>query len=559
MFCLRWLSQVLVIGMLIATLAVPCFSQQAEPVARGPVWYGVMHTGLREFRFAIETTEDQSGSEVRQLVSFDEGSRAFPLNPFTLNDQEMQFSLKQTNAEYSGTLNASGDLVTGKWKQAGREFDLNFRRQNSVRHAQPDEVWSGELAVLFQKLEVQFRIFHRSSDDGSNSGLEPKTGSNKVLFDSLTQQAGGFVGERRVEQDRWTIEIPGLAGTFVGIRNAEGTEVVGKWSQGGLSPELKLVRRQNVSNEQYSPRRRPQTPTPPFPYDVQEVTFANTADNISLAGTLTIPRDQELRAAAVLISGSGPQDRDESILDHKPFLVIADYLSRHGIAVLRFDDRGVGQSTGTFDAATSEDFATDVQAAMMFLNSHSRTTGRPIGLIGHSEGGIIAPMAAVRDPETSFVVLLAGPGVNGRRILTSQSRLILQAEGITDAAQLKAQETVQAAVLDYVCSADKSTTSEQEKELVRLIIENSRGLSQSATQPRAKNLSSGNEGDEVRSPDNAGILLQAAGRAAELSEEELLTMLQGQLGTLRTPWFQFFLKHEPAPGAGSGALVRCWH
>jgi alpha/beta superfamily hydrolase len=207
--------------------------------------------------------------------------------------------------------------------------------------------------------------------------------------------------------------------------------------------------------------RRPQTPRPPFPYQVQEVTFENTADGVSLAGTLTIPEGEEQFPAAILISGSGPQDRDETILDHKPFAVLADHLTRHGMAVLRYDDRGVGGSTGRFDAATSEDFARDAEAGFDFLRRHASIDPARVGLIGHSEGGLIAPIVAARRPEVAWIALLAGTGVNGREILLSQGERVLRAEGIVKDDDLQLQRAAQEGLLDAVIGSDAEVDEQQ--------------------------------------------------------------------------------------------------
>lgn len=173
----------------------------------------------------------------------------------------------------------------------------------------------------------------------------------------------------------------------------------------------------------WSQTQRPQEPKEPFNYISEDVTFINfTADSILLSGTLTLPKDIKNPPVAILISGSGPQDRNEEILGHKPFLVISHYLTNHGIGVFRYDDRGVGESKGDFTTATTFDFTTDVEAAIDYLKSRNHVDSSKIGLIGHSEGGIIAPMVASKNKNVAFAVLLGGTGVNGAEILLSQSR-----------------------------------------------------------------------------------------------------------------------------------------
>ena len=176
---------------------------------------------------------------------------------------------------------------------------------------------------------------------------------------------------------------------------------------------------------------RPQEPSPPFPYQADEVRFSSPKARAELAGTLTLPKGAGRHPAVVLISGSGPNNRDEFVAGHRPFLVIADYLTRRGIAVLRYDKRGVGASKGDYAHATSKDFADDAAAAVAFLRSRGDIDPARVGLIGHSEGGLIAPMVAARDPSIAFVVLMAAPGVDGEVILKLQGAAIARAEGAT--------------------------------------------------------------------------------------------------------------------------------
>ena len=176
-------------------------------------------------------------------------------------------------------------------------------------------------------------------------------------------------------------------------------------------------------------RNRPQEPKHPFPYNEESVTYENAAAHAKFAGTLTWPRSAGPFPAVLLITGSGQQDRDETILGHRPFLVLADYLTRHGIAVLRVDDRGVGGSTGDVDNATSEDFASDVLAGVAFLKTRPQIDPHRIGLVGHSEGGLIAPMVANRTSDVAFIVLLAGPGLPGDQILYLQQAAIARQMG----------------------------------------------------------------------------------------------------------------------------------
>ncbi|MGK0446948.1 MAG: alpha/beta superfamily hydrolase, partial [Polaribacter sp.] len=162
------------------------------------------------------------------------------------------------------------------------------------------------------------------------------------------------------------------------------------------------------------------------PYYNEDVVFENTEVKITLAGTLTLTNKNGTFPVVILISGSGPQDRDESFMGHKPFLVLSDYLTKHGIGVLRFDDRGHGKSTGDFGNATTEDFSLDVLSAIAYLKTRNDVNVKHIGLIRHSEGGIIAPLAANNSKDVSFMVLLASKGISGTELSVMQSKTLRQ-------------------------------------------------------------------------------------------------------------------------------------
>jgi hypothetical protein len=209
----------------------------------------------------------------------------------------------------------------------------------------------------------------------------------------------------------------------------------------GVALKLNL-KRMSAANVAATAIRRPQTPKPPYPYKVEEVSFASKAEGVTMGGTLTFPEGAGPHPAVILISGSGAQDRDETIFSHKPFLVLADHLTRRGIAVLRYDDRGVGKSTGSREEATSVDFSEDAEGGLDFLMKRKEIDAKRIGFIGHSEGGIIAPMIAVRRPETAFIVLMAGTAVDGEQILYEQGQAVLKANG-AGAEAIAAQRSIQ--------------------------------------------------------------------------------------------------------------------
>lgn len=247
-----------------------------------------------------------------------------------------------------------------------------------------------------------------------------------------------------VEPSGQTIElrIQSANALYEGRLSDDGNTIEGTWKQGASFPLI--LKRSKDERPQ-----RPQEPKPPYPYDVETVTFTNKEAGIELEGTLTLPAKQQHCPAIVLISGSGPQDRDESLLRHKPFWVLADYLTRRGIAVLRYDERGVGASGGTYQGATSADLSTDVEAAYDYLRKHPRVNAKKVGLLGHSEGGLIAPMVASRRPKVAFVVLMAGPGGSGAEVLLSQNNALQVLEG-TDSALAAIRDRVLRTLYDQV-------------------------------------------------------------------------------------------------------------
>ncbi|REG89410.1 alpha/beta hydrolase family protein [Winogradskyella sediminis] len=219
-----------------------------------------------------------------------------------------------------------------------------------------------------------------------------------------------------------TIDGSNLGMSYIANFNSELQEFEGTYKEGGIEMLLNLKK----GAVKIADQRRPQEPVKPYPYYEEEVMFKNNEANITLAGTLTLPNKNGIFPVAILISGSGPQDRDETFMGHKPFLVLADHLTKQGIGVLRFDDRGQGASTGDFGSATTEDFSKDVLSAIAFLKTRKEIDQKNIGLIGHSEGGIIAPLAANNTNDVAFMVLLASTGISGTELSVMQSKTLRQ-------------------------------------------------------------------------------------------------------------------------------------
>jgi pimeloyl-ACP methyl ester carboxylesterase len=275
--------------------------------------------------------------------------------------------------------------------------------------------WLGKLSTNGVELRIVFNLKLNDHDSLTATLDSPDQGAKNILM-----------GKVVLDDRKLTILAPALSGEYEGIITSD-TTIDGTWSQGGakFTVNLKKLLVPLVVN-------RPQEPKPPFPYTSEDVIFTNEKFKIKLAGTLTIPFGTGPFKTVIMITGSGPQNRNEEILGHKPFLIIADYLSRNGIAVLRYDDRGVGGSEGKYSEATSADLATDVEAALNFLKNNPKINQKEIGLIGHSEGGLIAPILASTNHDIGFIVSLAGPGVLGEQIILRQTKEISILSGMNE-------------------------------------------------------------------------------------------------------------------------------
>ncbi len=276
--------------------------------------------------------------------------------------------------------------------------------------------WYGNLKVGGVELRLVIKV--SGKPDGTYTGTfdAPDSGRKDIPVDAIVHQGENVLLKFKV--------VPVL---FKGMLNKNGSEMTGTWTQAGRPFPVTFRRLARAPEAKV----RAQAPKRPYPYIDEEVAYENPKAAVHLAGTLTLPKGSGPFTAALLLSGTGPQDRDECLFGHRPFLVLADYLTRRGIAVLRVDDRGVGQSTGDFDKATLEDSAADALAGLAYLKSRTEIDGRRIGLIGHSEGGSVAIVVASRSDDVAFLVTMAGPGVSGEELARTQSAAMLKAAGAT--------------------------------------------------------------------------------------------------------------------------------
>ncbi len=301
-------------------------------------------------------------------------------------------------------------------------------------------------------------------------------------------------------------ELPSMSSRFEGRLTRDGKSIRGDWLQAGGKFRLTL----SPTTDRPRPFR-PQEPRPPFPYHEETVRISHSNGAVILSATLTIPKGEGPFPAVVLVSGSGPQDRDEALFGHRPFLVLADHLTRSGIAALRYDDRGVGESEGDFAGATTEDFATDALAAVGYLLTHPGVDPGRVGIIGHSEGGIVAPIAATRSEGIAFIVSLAGTGISGRALLELQTRKILEASGVPEPL-VELNGRLQGRFLDIVQEAGDA---EGALEIVRGELEGAWG-----GLPRAA--------------------MEALGLAAQVDRA-----MEEQVRKVASPWLFYFLAFDP--------------
>lgn len=354
--------------------------------------------------------------------------------------------------------------------------------------------WNGKIEFPGQNLRLIIHL--EETPDGWTGSL-----------DSPDQNVSGIkADEVSVIDDTLKFTIERLGASYKGFAQLEDgvVSINGTFSQAGFDLPLAL------GKEEIAGPNRPQTPVAPFPYSIEEVSFYSAAADANLFGTLTTPEGGGPFPAVILITGSGPQDRDETLAGHRPFHVIADVLSRQGIAVLRYDERGIGESEGEFSTATSADFADDAEAGLNFLAAQEQIDPQKTGIIGHSEGALIAPMIASRRPETGFIIMLAGPSIPGSEVLSGQSALILGKMGIpgnTVDKMLSLRQNVYEILQEN--PSDSVFTAQLEQQADTLL---------SAFNSTEKQM-------------------------LGLNEENLVE----QFSIMATPWFRYFLEYDPYP------------
>jgi pimeloyl-ACP methyl ester carboxylesterase len=320
----------------------------------------------------------------------------------------------------------------------------SFPQQASATQKKMDGIWVGILEVQGIKVRLILRVTQDAAGALSARLDVPDQGASDLPIDSIGLEGQAFRFEAR-----------GLGLSYEGTMNNDGLEIAGTLKQGPATFPVTFKRTDKAPT-----LGRSQDPKPPYPYLEEDVSYKNTVDAVRITGTLTMPRTGGPFPAVLLISGSGSQDRNETTAGHRTFLVLADHLTRLGIAVLRVDDRGMGGTSPGAPNVTTENFVGDVLAGVEFLKSRKEINPRQIGLIGHSEGGIIAPMAAIRSKDIAFIVLMAGAGFAGDAEILIQNDMLLKAQGFDDDSLRLARE-LYTAIFEVLKGKDSTAAAEK--------------------------------------------------------------------------------------------------
>jgi hypothetical protein len=479
---------------LAAFASLPCFLSAQTPAPLAGSYTGTLQAGEAQLHLVLHVTKFTDGAYHASLDSLDQGVYAIEASSTSIAGSTLKLEVASVGAHFEGKISADHQTIDGAWSQGSATLPLVFHRQKPGAAARkPTEavfpvegLWQSALETHGMRLRFQLHVSHDTERQLIGA------------LDSLDQGVSGLPAIKvQLKDAAFHFEIPAMAGVFEGTLNPAKNKLSGNWSQTGAEATLEFLR-----SDQPLELRRPQTPSKPYPYREEEISFSNAAAGVSLAGTLTLPKGAGPFPAALLIAGSGPHDRDEALANHRPFLVLADHLTRRGIAVLRYDKRGIGKSTGSADRATTLDLAADAQAAIAYLKTRKEIDPAKIALIGHSEGAMIAPLLASQTKDVAWVVLLAAPATIGEDTLLHQSELIGRAAGLTDE-QLEAS-------LDFDHAA---------YDLVRT------------------------ETDTAVLNEKLNALVKASGLAAAMPP----AVLEPQLRMMESPWFRFFLDYDPLP------------
>lgn len=446
----RWFSLCIVLFASVASGSIG-----PDPIADD--WHGSLTIPTGELSIIVTIKSADDGTLSAQLESPDQApGQKIPISEISLVDDHLHIVIAMIGAKIELDWDDDQQHFSGIFSQ-GAQLPITLSR--GLPDKKPvieglDGTWNA--TVNRNGVDLRLILHINTTDTGTQISLDsPDMMTNGIQVTDLTRDG-----------ERVSYKIPVSSGSFVGTLIDEHT-LEGTWTIPDQDDAIVTFVRTNTDPFAPVDRLRPQVPTKPYPYQSIDVEFDNPlAPGVTLAGTLTIPEGNGPFACAILLTGSGAQDRNETVFGHQPFLVLSDYLTRNGIAVLRYDDRGTAQSTGDFSQATSADFATDANAAFKFLMTRKEIASDAIGFVGHSEGGLVAPIAMKDNPGVAFLVMLAGPGTPSLQIVKSQNRLIALSQGASEE-DIAQSESINSLITIAVA---ESTSSQDAEDKIRAIM-----------------------------------------------------------------------------------------
>jgi uncharacterized protein len=460
-------------------------------------WSGTLQVGETQLHLVVHLSRGAGGEWHATLDSLDQAVFGMEASAVTRAEDTVRFELPSVGAKFQGKILPDHQSIRGLWEQGGSGLPLRLERRrpgtdpraSAAAVSSAEGTWQGAIVTGNMRMRLQLHISRGDK------------GQLIASLDSLDQGIQGIPASGVTERaGQVSFELPAFGAAYIGTLSSTKNEIAGHWSQNENDEKLDFLRSDRVLEP-----RRPQNPAKPYPYKEEEVAFASGSGNATLAGTLTLPQGAGPFPAAVLVGGSGPSDRDETIAGHKPFLVLADFLTRKGLVVLRFDKRGIAQSTGNYADATMEDFAKDVQAAVIYLKSRKEVDAKRLGIVGHSEGGILASQVATRGTDVSWLVLLGTPATTGEKTLLRQSELVARTGGLAEEQIARSLEFDRKA---YAAVRQEKDAPALQKRLESLVDQSGLG----AAMPPAA--------------------------------------LQAQIRVMGSPWFREFLDYDPQPVLG---------
>jgi uncharacterized protein len=457
-------------------------------------WAGTLEVGETQLHLLIHLAKNAQGEWRATVDSLDQAVYGIEASKVARVEDALRFELPSVGAKFQGKIAPDHKTIRGIWEQGGTGLPLLLEksaaradaRKSSSAISKIEGTWQGAIETGNMRMRLQLHISH------------DQAGELIASVDSLDQGIQGIPASKVTEKGSGiNLELPVFDAKYSGTVDAAKNSITGTWSQNGNTEKLDFRRSERVLE-----LRRPQNPALPYPYKVEEVSFTTADGKATLAATLTLPQAAAPCPAVLLIGGSGPNDRDETTAGHKTFLVLSDFLTRRGIAVLRYDKRGIAQSTGNYAAATLEDFAQDSQSAFAYLKSRKEVDAKRLGIIGHSEGGILGSLVATRSNNVSWLVLLGTPVTTGEKTLLRQSELIARTGGLPEEQITRSLEFDRHA---YAVVREEKNPEAMEKRL--------------------------------------NALVQQSGLGEAMPPEAL----QAQIRLMTSPWFREFLVYDPQP------------